>query len=109
MTSTERNRLTLATVFTARGFTVILHRGNISCGILLLCLVFLLHLFSGPGNGNQIEEDRCGLGTFAISDGIQLVSSKRLGLGSVSVTVTASVTAGPSHGAGHGAEFHTEL
>ncbi len=42
-------------------------------------------------------------------DGIQSVSSKRLGLGSVSVTVTASVTAGPSHGAGHGAEFHTEL
>jgi len=42
-------------------------------------------------------------------DGIQLVSSKHLGLGSVSVTATASVTAGPSHGAGHGAEFHTEL
>jgi hypothetical protein len=40
-----------------------------------------------------------------IADGIQSVSSKRLGLGSVSVTVTASVTAGLSHGAGHCAEF----
>ncbi len=42
-------------------------------------------------------------------DGIQLVSSKRLGLGSVSGTVTASVTAGLSHGSSHGAEFHTDL
>ncbi len=42
-------------------------------------------------------------------DGIQSVSSKRLGLRSVSVTVTASVTAGPSHGAGHGAELNSHL